>query len=78
MNCLKSSLLTFILSVLFIVLSYGFKTEGCWSRTLSSHIFVLLSPLQDNEDAEQYFSLTTNHSCWDWVRRSDKECEGEE
>lgn len=25
--------------------------------------------LQDNKNAEQYFSLTANHSCWDWVRR---------
>lgn len=33
-------------------------------------IFVIyLLSSQDSKDAEQYFPLATNHSCWDWVRK---------
>lgn len=34
--------------------------------------------LQNSKNAKQCFSLTANHSCWDWVRRRERESEGEE
>lgn len=42
-------------------------------------MFVMFSvSSQDSKDAEQYFPLATNHSCWDWVRKREHKQEGEE
>lgn len=42
-------------------------------------MFVMFAlSLQNSKNAEQCFSLTANHSCWDWVRRREEESEEEE
>lgn len=59
--------------------SYIFQSFAVrdWNCVFTVLVVFALS-LQDSKDAEQYFPLTANHSCWDWVRRRDHKREGEE